>query len=147
MPTVQQSAIVAAALEWLRTPYHHRARLKGIAVDCAMLLYAVFVDELQLVPPFDYGDYPPDWMMHRSEERFLAHVETYTHEVDDPQPGDVVLYRVGRCFAHAAIVVDWPQVIHADIHFGAVALADATQGRLAGRERCVRRLNALGVQA
>lgn len=135
MPTAQQSAIVAAALQWLRTPYHHRARIKGVGVDCAMLLWAVFVDELRLVPPVDFDEYPHDWMLHRSEERFLQAVQTCARAVDDPQPGDVVLYKIGRCYAHAAIVIAWPTIIHADIRSGAVAIADGAQGYLARHDR------------
>ena len=35
------------------------------------------------------------------------------------KPGDVVLYKIGRCFAHGALIVEpgWPEIIHA--HFAA----------------------------
>ena len=38
----QRQAVVAEALTWLGTPYHHRARVKGAGVDCGQLLAAVF---------------------------------------------------------------------------------------------------------
>ena len=34
----------------------------------------------------------------------------------DVQPGDFVVFRVGRCFAHGAIVIDWPRIIHAVVN-------------------------------
>jgi phage terminase large subunit-like protein len=40
----------------------------------------------------------------------------------------------GRCFAHGAIVVAWPLIIHAVVHVG-VVLDDGTDGRLKGRVR------------
>jgi cell wall-associated NlpC family hydrolase len=49
-----------------------------------------------------------------------------------PQPGDVALFRFGRCFSHGAIVVDWPVVIHA-WHKGGVLMTDGRQPLLAGR--------------
>ena len=30
-----------------------------------------------------------------------------------PLPGDFALYHVGNCWAHGAIVLDWPRIIHA----------------------------------
>jgi cell wall-associated NlpC family hydrolase len=35
-------------------------------------------------------------------------------------PGDIVLYRFGRCISHGAIVLAWPQIIHAYIRLGVV---------------------------
>jgi hypothetical protein len=55
-------------------------------------------------------------MLHSHEELLVDFVLRYAHEIDEAQvgPGDVVLYRVGRSFSHAAIVVDWPrEIIHA----------------------------------
>ncbi|HSD36078.1 MAG TPA: hydrolase [Rhodocyclaceae bacterium] len=127
--------VVAEAITWLRTPYHHKARIKHVGVDCAMLLYGIYVEALQLVPPFAFDDYPADWMLHRAEERFMTHVEAHSDLVEVPQPGDVVLYKVGRCFAHGAVVMDWPTIIHADIRFGAVTQANGDEGHLAGRDR------------
>jgi hypothetical protein len=36
-------AQVQEALTWLGIPYHHHARVKGVGVDCAQLLCAVYV--------------------------------------------------------------------------------------------------------
>ena len=125
--------VVSEAMTWLRTPYHHRARVKGAGVDCAQILIAVYA-AVGLIDEFDTGDYPPDWMMHRSEERYLSFVLDRAEPVAEPLPGDVALYKVGRCFAHAGIVVEWPTIIHASNIDRAVVLADGTQGWLAGRD-------------
>lgn len=134
MTPEQQTEVVAEAMTWLRTPYHHKARIKGGGVDCAQILIAVYA-EVGLIEDFDPGDYPPDWMMHRDEERYLGFVERYASPVESPMPGDIVLYKVGRCFSHGGIVVEWPTIIHAWLREGAVVLADGTQGKLADRER------------
>ena len=128
--------IIAEALTWLNTPYHHAARVKGAGVDCAQLLVGVYVDALALVPPFDISHYPPDWMKHREEERFLSYIEQRAVEVDLPAPGDIALWQWGRCFAHGGIVLDWPQILHADVRTGRVTITDASQGRF--HDRCVR---------
>jgi NlpC/P60 family putative phage cell wall peptidase len=98
-----RAAIVAAAREWIGTPYHHMADVKGVGCDCAMLLVRVYVD-LKLVEPFDPRPYTRDWHLHRSEERYLGFLLARAHEVASPLPGDVILFRYGRCFSHGGIV-------------------------------------------
>ncbi|WP_035384480.1 C40 family peptidase [Ferriphaselus sp. R-1] len=122
----QRTALVEAARSWLNTPYHHKARVKGAGVDCAQLLIGVYADA-GLIKAFDTGDYPPDWMLHREEERFLAWVERYLVEVESPLPGDVAIWRFGRSFSHGAIVVAWPQFIHAYRVAGCVCLGQLDQ--------------------
>jgi cell wall-associated NlpC family hydrolase len=130
-----RAAIVAEAMTWLKTPYHHRARKKGAGVDCAMLLIGIF-SGVGLIDEFEPDEYPRDWMMHRSEERFRNAVIERADPIDgtDLQPGDVALYKVGRCFAHGAVVIEWPVVIHADSRFGKVTLTEGNQGWLSGRD-------------
>ncbi len=107
--------IVSEAKTWLGTPYHHEARVKGVGVDCAQLLLAVYsAPGVGLIPEIAVAHYPRDWHMHRSAERYMAIVREHAREIEGPpQPGDVVLWRFGRCFSHGAIVIAWPIVIHA----------------------------------
>lgn len=109
----QRATIVAEARSWLGTPYHHRAEVKGAGVDCAQLLHAVYRG-CGLVPEIAIPPYPPDWHLHRGAERYLAAVLDHAVEIAGPPlPGDIALWRFGRCFSHGAIVVAWPIVIHA----------------------------------
>lgn len=129
---LQRAQVVAEARRWLRTPYHHRGRVRGAGVDCAMLPAEVYA-AVGLIPPIAPAHYPPDWHLHRSAERYLAVVTEHARPVAAPTgPGDFVLFRFGRAFAHGAIVADWPLVIHAYLRQG-VVLTDATQAPLAGR--------------
>jgi NlpC/P60 family putative phage cell wall peptidase len=130
----QRAAVITEARGWLRTPYHHAARVKGAGVDCAMLPAAVY-RAVGLIPDFPVAHYPPDWHLHRDAERYLDVVTRHAVEVPAPTgPGDFVLFRWGRCFAHGAIVVDWPAIIHAVLHVG-VVLDRGDTGRLAERPR------------
>ncbi len=98
-----RAAVVAAARAWIRTPYHHAADIPGVGVDCAMLIVRVYCD-LGLVEPFDPRPYPPDWMLHRSEERYLDHLLARARRVERPEPGDVFVLRYGRTYSHGGIV-------------------------------------------
>ena len=61
--------VVAEAKTWLRTPYHHAADIKGVGVDCAMILLRVYQAVGAVPPEVDPRPYPADWFLHRDEER------------------------------------------------------------------------------
>ena len=103
VPASERLRVVAEARRWTGTPYHAQADILGAGVDCGMLIVRVFVDA-GLVAPFDPRPYPPDWHLHRAEERYLGFVFDHCHEVAKPEPGDVIVFRYGRCFAHGGIV-------------------------------------------
>lgn len=133
---VDTAAIVTAARGWVGTPYHHMARVKGAGCDCGQLLVASFA-EAREIEDFDPGFYTSDWHLHRDEDRYLALVERYLRRVggdtelplsqrlaDDTSwtldPADVIVFRVGRCFSHGAIVTSWPNIVHAYLPSGIV---------------------------
>lgn len=91
-----------------------------------MLLAEVY-GAVGLIPRLDPKPYPADWHMHRDVERYLQQVLEYAVPTDTPLPGDVVLYRFGRCVSHGAIVIEWPMVVHAFMREGAVVLSDASR--------------------
>ena len=104
----------------------------GAGADCAMFPLAVYA-ACGLVPDVDVGHYPPDWHLHRDDERFLSWVlQLGGREVSAPLPGDFAVFHWGRAWAHGAIVTDWPHGIHAVVRVGVIP-DDLTQGRLAGR--------------
>ena len=134
-----REAAIAEARTWLGTPYHHRARIKGAGVDCLLLLHEVYVragvfeavgiDPQTIVIP----EYPADIMLHRSEETYLEGIRQYAAEVAVPEPGNIALWKFGRIYSHAAIIVDWPTVIHAYRPEKIVSLGDVSIGEFVGR--------------
>jgi len=70
-----------------------------------------------------------------NHERYLARVVEHAAEVASPQPGDFALWRIGRAFAHGAIVLAWPRIVHAVVGIGVIE-DDGTAPTLAfGRRR------------
>ncbi len=110
--STQRAMVVAEARSWLRTPYAHAADIKGVGVDCAMILVRVFHD-LKLVPKFDPRPYPPDFYMNQEEQKYLNWVKEYCGEVTEALPGDILTFQFGRCVSHAGICIGWPWMIHA----------------------------------
>ena len=80
----QRAAVVAEARKWIGTPYQSAQDVRGCAVDCGMLLIRAFVDA-GLVEPFDPRPYPPDWHLHRSEEKYLGFVGALCAPVTTPR--------------------------------------------------------------
>jgi len=99
----QRAAVITAAREWIGTPYHHAADIKGAGVDCGMLIVRTFIDT-GLCTPFDPRPYESDWHLHRTEERYLGFVLDRCIEVANPKEGDIVIFRYGRCYSHGGIV-------------------------------------------
>jgi len=129
----QRQRVVAEAETWLRTPYHHMGRIKDGGTDCLMLLVEVY-EATGVIGHVKVPFYPPDWNLHRDAERYLRGLMRYAREIDGPpQRGDVAVFRFGRCFAHGAIVIAWPLLIHAWCDAG-VVFADAHQAPLSGRQ-------------
>lgn len=109
----ERAAVIAEAITWIGTPYHHMGRIRGAGADCLTFLAESFAGA-GVIPPVDLGYYAQHWHHHRSGEAYLAGIIGYCAENEDaPLPADIVLWRFGRTFSHAAIVVAWPKIIHA----------------------------------
>lgn len=115
----QRARVVEIARQWIKTPYAHAGMVKGQGVDCATLLYATF-KEAGLIGSIALPPYTGAWHVHRDEEKYTDFIRQFAAEIEgrDPLPGDVVVWKFHRCFAHGAIVVDWPTIIHAFINVG-----------------------------
>jgi cell wall-associated NlpC family hydrolase len=110
-----RKAICAEALSWVRTPFHDDARVKGVGVDCAQFVAGVYL-AVGAVPEFETPRYVSQWFMHKTGEMLRDFVLQFGKQIDesDVKHGDLVLYKLGRAFAHAAIVIDWPnEIVHA----------------------------------
>lgn len=122
-PTELEAArqrVVGIAATWLGTKYHHMGRVKGVGVDCSMLLAEVY-HEAGLMPKIVVKPYPHDWHLHRNRELYLEELLEHATEVEGPPlPGDVALWQFGRTFSHGAIVEAWPVIIHSYLKLGVV---------------------------
>lgn len=136
--------LVASVREWTGTPYHHMGRIKGVGVDCGQLIIESFRDA-GLVDARDPGSYTPDWHLHRDLDLYRSFVEEYlvpAGECEDPlddrkdlflEPGEVIIFRVGRTFSHGGIITSWPNMIHAYVQSGIVEEVDVRFTPMANR--------------
>lgn len=139
-----RSAICAEARSWLRTPYHHHGDIKDVGVDCAMILVRVY-SAVGLTPhDFDPRPYAQDWHLHHTEEKYLGFVNAYATEVSIPLPGDIALWRFGRAYSHAAIILDTDgTILHAYKDAQMVVLGNLSETTLSKREHKFFRVNGI----
>ena len=130
----QRAAVIAEALSWQGTPFVHAAMVKHIGVGCGAFMIACYGSIGIPVPDNDkLGYFPHDWHQHECRERYLEIISKFTHEVEAPLPGDIVMFRIGKVYGHSAIVIEWPQIIHV-MWRRKVELADATKAPLDRRK-------------
>lgn len=140
-------AIVDEALTWEGTRWHHMGRVKirrdeqgrivePGGVDCVQFVYLVFYS-LGLTHEMPLFYYTEQWFLHRDDDLILPQMYERGHEVDEPLPGDVVVYKMGRSFGHSAIIgaAGWPNIIHANRMAGRVMRDVGNAGLLAKRQR------------
>ena len=110
-----RAAIIAEARTWLRTPYHHHQCLKGVGVDCAMLLVGVY--RACGFAPRDYypDEYSPEWYLHRDQPLFLQQLHRFAKPTDAAAalPADIAMCSFGRHAAHGLILLDDVYALHA----------------------------------
>jgi cell wall-associated NlpC family hydrolase len=131
----RRQAVVDEAITWLKTPFHHAARLKGIGVDCGQFLLAVY-ENAGVLPHVEPPAYGPAYAVHQKDEWYAELCAALGRKVATPEPGDCALFRLRgqRVLGHGAIVVEWPLLIHAFADAGNVCRGDAaTMAELAGR--------------
>lgn len=128
----QRQAIIAEAKTWINTPYRQLGNSKGASIDCSMLLVRCWVDA-GIFEPFDPRPYPPNWHLHRKEERYLEWMNTLAVETDEAKPGNIVLFRFGQCFSHAGILITPTRIVHAYVHWGCAAESELTEVELYNR--------------
>jgi cell wall-associated NlpC family hydrolase len=133
-----RSAIAAEAMTWKDTPYHPNGALKGVGVNCAQFLFMV-AKNAGVIPadaPLPRW-YTPQLATNSKEERLVAYVTAYgATEISeaDVKPGDIVLYKTGQAHGHAAIVLDYPRIIHVlPIH--GCQMGSADEGKLGALNR------------
>ncbi|WP_338847894.1 NlpC/P60 family protein [Massilia sp. W12] len=124
MTADQQNAAVAEARRWLGTPYHHAGKVHGAGVDCVMLLVQAYQAAGVLQQDYDPRPYAKDWHLHRGEELYLLGLSDKAYPINQPEAGDIALFKFGRTASHAGIVSTWPCIIHAWAEVGQVCETD-----------------------
>ena len=138
----RRDLIVAEAYAWVkaRTPYVPHARVRGLGCDCATFILCVYRD-LGFAPDIELGNYSVQAHLHRAYTEYIDTILRYADEIPEWQaePGDLVVFKVARAYAHGAIVITPPSsgrflVIHSMTRIGVIQ-SDDQESFLKGRQR------------
>lgn len=113
---VDRATVLRVARDWLGTPYHHQASVRGVGTDCLGLVRgvwrALYADEPQALPA-----YTRDWAEASGVETLLETARRHLREVapEDARAGDVLMFRLraDTLAKHAGVLASPATFIHA----------------------------------
>ena len=110
----RRAQIVAAATEWVGTPYVHQASTIGQGTDCLGLVRGVW-RELIGEEPAPVPPYTPDWTERGGEPLLDAATAFLKRQDRQPLAGDVLFFRVvqGGPAKHCGIHIGGDRFVHA----------------------------------
>jgi NlpC/P60 family putative phage cell wall peptidase len=130
------AVVVAAARDWLGTPYHDQASVKGIGCDCLGLVRGVW-REVVVDEPLPLPRYSRDWGETGTREPLAEASRTVMLEVPvtEMTPGALILFRMraGAVAKHCGILTAPERFVHAYERTGVIEerLDSAWRRRLA----------------
>lgn len=118
--------VVELARDWIGTPYHHQAALKGVGCDCLGLVRGVWKEfhgkDAETPPP-----YSPDWGQVGTRETLIEAAKRHFQRRDlkDLKPGNVIVFRMfpHAIAKHCGVVSDAGRMIHAQEGVGVCEVA------------------------
>ena len=103
--------IVEEAIKWKGVKYQHRSTTKQ-GCDCTGLVVGV-MQALGYMKNYEMRNYPSDWNLHSMADNYiLEEIKRFADRVVDMKSGDIILFRFGKCIAHAGILLENRLFIH-----------------------------------
>lgn len=116
MTSADPDRVVAAARDWLGTPYHDQASVRRVGCDCLGLVRGVW-RELHGLEPLPLPPYSRNWGETGAREPLAEAARAVMAEVPvaDLRPGALILFRMrtGAVAKHCGILVAPDRFIHA----------------------------------
>ncbi len=103
--------IVEEAIKWKGVKYQHRATTKQ-GCDCTGFIVGV-MQALGYMRDYKMRNYPSDWNLHSMADNYiLEEIVKFADRVVDMRSGDIILFRLGKCVAHAGLLLKEKLFIH-----------------------------------
>jgi cell wall-associated NlpC family hydrolase len=99
------AALTAELITWLGTPHFDRIAKREVGIDCINLVRVAFV-AVGWLPDFELPYYSPNWGLDARNnvmERLLLKCCNAEIVTGAPQPGDLLIFKVGKQANHIAI--------------------------------------------
>lgn len=115
--TAERERVIAEALTWIGTPYHHMASVKGSGASCSTYIATVFNAALGL--NLHVVEHAEQWYLSSEEQKYLNELRAQGFvevEQAEAKKADLVISKtVYTVYCHGAILLDWPKpapIIH-----------------------------------
>lgn len=118
---ITDEQIIAEARSWKGTKWMHGQCVKGVATDC--IQYIVELGKRFGWVPEDYisPKYRVDWALHNNESIMKREIAKFCDPIANrrlAEVGDILLFKTGRCAAHAGIYIGPDRMVEASIRSG-----------------------------
>jgi len=95
----------------LNVQYEHRGTTRN-GCDCTGLIIGA-LRELGYLKDYKLRSYPLDWNLHAKADNYIIEeVSKFADEITEPDIGDLVLFRFGRCVAHIGVIIENGLFVH-----------------------------------
>ena len=115
--------VIAIARDWLGTPYHDQASLRGVGCDCLGLARGIW-RALHGPEPFQIPPYSRDWGETGAREVLAEGAARVMLPVapEDRQPGDLLIFRMRptAIAKHLGVLTEPEQFLHAYERLGVI---------------------------
>lgn len=99
------------AKQWVGVPYLHRGCTRK-GCDCSGLIVGI-LKEMGFLEKFKMPVYPMDWNLHSTNPNYLQeYLGQYCYQVEQPEVGDLVVFKFRNCLSHIGIIIDDKIFIH-----------------------------------
>jgi NlpC/P60 family putative phage cell wall peptidase len=117
--------LIAEALTWKGTKYHHHQMCKGAGCDCVGFVAGVCMAVGLIPATWQPETYSREWHLHQNQEALLIGMNKLgVREIplDQAQPGDIITFQYGRVNSHLGILLPRDRIIHANMEVGSVVV-------------------------
>ena len=108
---IPRDVFVERVRSYVGTPFHHRGRLPGVALDCAGVVAVALSSFGVAVPDIRYGTSP-------AEGDVIAGLRAVAYSVDiaERRPGDVLTLQVDGQAIHMGVLVAEDRIVQPSAH-------------------------------
>ena len=120
-----RAELIAEALTWRGTKYHHHQSCKGAGCDCVGFVAGVCIAVGLLPKTWQPETYSREWHLHQNQEALLTGMSKLGARqipLEQAQPGDIITFQYGRVSSHLGILLPGDRIIHAHMEVGSVVV-------------------------
>ncbi len=117
----EDKEIIAEARSWIGTKWMHGQCVKGYRTDCIRFIVEMGKKFGWVPEGYEPPQYRQDWALHNNESVMIRELKKFCEQVDNlrlAEIGDILVFKTGRCAAHAGIFIGDDRMVEASLRSG-----------------------------